>query len=82
MVRFLRAEDALQKIEEIHQNVDPSDKDELELYTTVLEVTSIMLDAYHEANIPAKEMQKDVKEILNIYFEAYETVGFVYKMEA
>ena len=54
------------KMEEIHKNVNPSDEFEKDLYNQIIEVAGIISDAYGAK----KEMEKDLKQLLEVYFEA------------
>ena len=71
-ISYINAEAALQKIEEIHKNVDPTDEFEHDLYNQIMEVGGLLVDAYDAAGVPKKEMDKELKELLDIYFEAAE----------
>ena len=69
-VNFINVETALKKMEEIHKNVDPSDEFEKDLYNHIIEVAEIISDAYGALDIPKKETEKDLKQLLEVYFEA------------
>lgn len=69
-VEFINSETALMKMEEIHKNVNSSDEFEKILYNQIIEVAGIISDAYGVLDVPKKEMEKDLKKLLEIYFEA------------
>ena len=71
-VEFINVETALKKMEEIHKNVNPSDEFEKDLYNQIIEVAGIISDAYGALDIPKKETEKDLKQLLEVYFEAAE----------
>ena len=68
-VSYINIETAIQKMEEIHQNVDPLDKSEKELYEQIVEIGELLVDAYNAAGVPKKEMEKELKYLLDVYFE-------------
>jgi len=71
-VEFINAETALKKMEEIHKNVNPSDEFEKDLYNQIVEVAGIISVAYSALDVSKKEMEKDLKKLLDVYFEAVE----------
>ena len=71
-VRYINIENALRKMEEIHQQVAPYDEFEKKLYNDVMEVGGLLVDAYGAIGIPKKEMEGDLRQLLDIYFEAAE----------
>ena len=68
-VSYINIETAIQKMEEIHQNVDPLDKSEKELYEQIVEMGELLVDAYNATGVPKKQMEKELKDLLDIYFE-------------
>lgn len=71
-VEFINVETALKKMEEIHKNVNPSDEFEKDLYNQIVEVAGIISAAYGALDVSKKEMEKDLKKLLDVYFEAVE----------
>ena len=71
-VKFINVETALKKMEEIHKNVNPSDEFEKDLYNQIVEVAGIISVAYSALDVSKKEMEKDLKKLLDVYFEAVE----------
>ena len=71
-VSYINIETAIKKMEEIHQQVDPSDEFEKELYDNIVEVGGLLVDAYGAIGIPKKEMEGELRQLLDVYFEAAE----------
>ena len=81
MVRFINLDSAINEIEKIHKNVDPSDDFEKDLFDTTIEALEVLYAANHHKMISDDELRKEGLKFANVYFEAYENQGFIYKME-
>ena len=69
-VSFINLESALMKMEEIHRNVDHTDEFEKDIYNQILEISEVLVDAYDALEVPKKEIEADLRNLLDIYFEA------------
>lgn len=80
MVKFINLEAAINELEKIHNNVDPSDAFESDLFETTVEALQILYAANHHGMISNDELRIQGLDFANAYFKAYETVGFTYRM--
>ena len=71
-VSNINIETALQRVDEIHKSVDPTDEFEHDLYNQIIEVAELLVQAYNAAGVSRKDMDKDLRELLDVYFEAVE----------
>ena len=78
--RFISIAAGLAAIEEIHQKVDPSDEFESLLYEDITWMSHTLADIYKNMGESDKQIRKEVMKLIDTYFEAYETVGFDYKL--
>ena len=81
MVRYLNFEQALDEMGKIHQNVDPSDSFESELFQSICDTLENLMTIYQEAKLTESEFNREALKFTNLYFEAYENIGFDYRME-
>lgn len=80
MVRFINLDSAITEIEKIHNNVDPSDEFEKDLFDTTIEALQVLHAAHHHKMISDDELRKEGLKFANVYFEAYENQGFMYRV--
>ena len=80
MVKFINLEAAIDELEKIHNNVDPSDLFEKDLFDTTVEALKTLYAANHHKMISDSELRQEGLNFVNTYFEAYQNIGFVYKM--
>jgi hypothetical protein len=80
MVKFINLEAAINELEKIHNNVDPSDLFEKDLFDTTVEALQTLYAANHHKMISDSELRQEGLNFVNTYFEAYQNIGFVYKM--
>ena len=80
MVKFINLEAAINELEKVHNNVDPSDSFEKDLFETTVEALELLYAANHHKMISDSELRQEGLNFVNTYFEAYQNIGFVYKM--
>ncbi len=80
MVKFINLEAAINELEKVHNNVDPSDLFEKDLFDTTVEALKTLYAANHHKMISDSELRQEGLNFVNTYFEAYQNIGFVYKM--
>ena len=80
MVRFISIEAAIDAMEEIHKNVDPSDSFESDLFHGICDTIENLLIIYQGLELSMSDFNKEAIKLANAYFEAYETVGFTYRV--